>query len=337
MASEVTLIDPYRCVIGPLRYVDRHGFIVASVVERATPDVAARDTRRLVKLAQLLAKWLRSEAPQRFVEAHRAKLRAAFRCGLPVEVRGAFWREMAAIRVPHVAFNVAEDYYATLLGATTSDSAQIQRDLPRTFPSHILFARTHGVGQVHLYNVLRAFSCHAPDVGYCQGMAFVAALLLMRVDEETAFWMFVRIAESCMMAKIWAPSMRSLHEAIHIFERLVQRHLPRVHAHCDALGFTMANVVTQHFISLFCVNVRFETTLRVLDLFWIEGPRVLYKVLLAYFALHETLILQATYETLHDLVRYWNRQEFSDDALVRCALDYHLREEIREAKRSFTM
>eukprot|EP01084_Bolivina_argentea_P137720 242546_1 len=42
--------------------------------------------------------------------------------------------------------------------------------------------------QTAVYNVLKAFALHRKDVGYCQGMQSVVALLIMYMTEEEAFW-----------------------------------------------------------------------------------------------------------------------------------------------------
>jgi hypothetical protein len=45
-------------------------------------------------------------------------------------------------------------------------------------------------GVAALRKVLVAYAAHDPKVGYCQGMNFLAALLLLAVDkdEERCFW-----------------------------------------------------------------------------------------------------------------------------------------------------
>ena len=48
------------------------------------------------------------------------------------------------------------------------------KDISRTFPHHIFFSQRHGPGQRSLYNVLKAYSVYDRDVGYVQGMGFVA-------------------------------------------------------------------------------------------------------------------------------------------------------------------
>jgi hypothetical protein len=71
---------------------------------------------------------------------------------------------------------------------------RIQKDLHRTFPDHPLFDAPTKYGQVALRNILTAYSAYDSEVGYCQGMGFIAAILIMHMrTEEIAFWAFVAV------------------------------------------------------------------------------------------------------------------------------------------------
>ena len=52
----------------------------------------------------------------------------------------------------------------------------------RTFPGHPYFSMQLGNGQLALFNLLKAYSLMDQDVGYCQGLSFVAGILLMHVS-----------------------------------------------------------------------------------------------------------------------------------------------------------
>jgi len=56
----------------------------------------------------------------------------------------------------------------------------------RTFPSHPYFKSQLGAGQLSLFNILKAYSLVDTEVGYCQGLAFVAGILLMHVRYKPA-------------------------------------------------------------------------------------------------------------------------------------------------------
>lgn len=51
----------------------------------------------------------------------------------------------------------------------------IKTDLPRTFPDNIYFNQTAN-HQAHLFNVLIAYAHNNKDVGYCQGLNYIAGM-----------------------------------------------------------------------------------------------------------------------------------------------------------------
>lgn len=52
----------------------------------------------------------------------------------------------------------------------------------RTYPNHPYFSSQYKYGRLSLYNVLRAYAVSDPDIGYCQGLSFVAGLILLHVS-----------------------------------------------------------------------------------------------------------------------------------------------------------
>ena len=61
----------------------------------------------------------------------------------------------------------------------------IRRDIARTYPEHDFFKEKDGLGQESLFNVMKAYSLHDREVGYCQGSAFIVGILLMQVYIKT--------------------------------------------------------------------------------------------------------------------------------------------------------
>lgn len=52
----------------------------------------------------------------------------------------------------------------------------------RTFPDHKYYKDALGVGQLSLFNLLKAYSILDPELGYCQGLGFICAVLLLHVS-----------------------------------------------------------------------------------------------------------------------------------------------------------
>jgi hypothetical protein len=71
----------------------------------------------------------------------------------------------------------------------------IRKDLHRQFPHHEMFSAREGNGQQDLFNVLKAYSIHNPRDGYCQAQAPIAAILLMHMPAEQAFWCLASICD----------------------------------------------------------------------------------------------------------------------------------------------
>ncbi len=68
------------------------------------------------------------------------------------------------------------------------------KDVHRTYSEHNLFMEEPSTGNNRLYNLLNAYALFDVDVGYMQGMNFIAALVLKVFDDEAlSFFVFIRI------------------------------------------------------------------------------------------------------------------------------------------------
>lgn len=59
--------------------------------------------------------------------------------------------------------------------------AVILRDINRTFTAHEFFKESGGGGQDALFRLSKAYAAHDTEVGYCQGLSYLAATLLLHV------------------------------------------------------------------------------------------------------------------------------------------------------------
>lgn len=98
----------------------------------------------------------------------------------------------------------------------------IRRDIARTYPEHDFFKEKDGLGQESLFNVMKAYSLHDREVGYCQGSGFIVGLLLMQMPEEEAFAVFVKIMQDYKMRDMFKPTMAELGLCMYQLENLVQ-------------------------------------------------------------------------------------------------------------------
>lgn len=134
--------------------------------------------------------------------------------GIPTELRPFVWMEISGASQKKAEY--ASSYFVSTATAPPPDEAheghlkQIDLDVPRTFPEHAFFKSRQG--QRALAMTLRALAAHMPDIGYCQSLNYVAALLLLVLDHdpEDAFWVLVVLIESTNLVSPTIYSLLSL-------------------------------------------------------------------------------------------------------------------------------
>ena len=101
-----------------------------------------------------------------------------------------------------------KNVYANLQKAPIIEESiknQIGRDILRTYPNCLLFKEGHE-GVLLLERVLTTFASYDPQIGYVQGMNYIAAFFLYHAEEYIAFWLFALMFEMFELRDIYLPS-----------------------------------------------------------------------------------------------------------------------------------
>lgn len=112
----------------------------------------------------------------------------SIRNGVPRLKRGEVWMYLAeqfcmsTAPVDTKKFPNYNTPYKVLLKSLTEHQHAIFIDLGRTFPNHQYYKASLGVGQLSLFNILKAYSILDPELGYCQGLGFICGVLLLHVS-----------------------------------------------------------------------------------------------------------------------------------------------------------
>ncbi|KAF8200794.1 rab-GTPase-TBC domain-containing protein [Pholiota molesta] len=197
---------------------------------------------------------------QSFAAEHPEELARAIQKGIPATLRGMMWQHMAASKDPEL-----EATYLRLLKETSTHEKAITRDLGRTFPHHDFFTDGQGIGQENLFNVLKAYSLYDPVVGYCQGLPFIVAILLLNMPDEEAFSLLVRLMSVYDLQGHFLPEMPKLQLRLFQFDRLVEELLPVLHVHFLRQGVKSSMFCSQWFLTLFSYRFPLEIVFRIYD------------------------------------------------------------------------
>jgi hypothetical protein len=107
-------------------------------------------------------------------------------------------------------------------------------------------------GQTMLYNVLLAYSNYDSQIGYVQGMNYIAGMLLMHIqDEEMVFWCLLYIMNRKNWRCIYKHEMTKLMELLSTVENKLESDFNKVHQHLQEHDFTVGAAFSPLFITLY--------------------------------------------------------------------------------------
>ncbi|KAI9472252.1 MAG: rab-GTPase-TBC domain-containing protein [Benjaminiella poitrasii] len=218
--------------------------------------------------------------------------------GIPSALRGTIWPLLAKNRKTVVSFSIdrLQDRYIELLKQDSVYEKAITRDLHRTFPHHPFFQSA--AGQESLFNVVKAYSIHDPEVGYCQGLSFVAGPLLLNMPEEEAFNILVLLLHKYELRGHYTSQLDLLRLRLFQFDGLLADHLPNISRHFNEQGVRSNMYASQWFLTLFAYKFPLDVVFRIYDTLFTEGFHCLFRIGLALLSKNQSTILSLDFENL---------------------------------------
>ncbi|KAH9260789.1 hypothetical protein BASA81_001256 [Batrachochytrium salamandrivorans] len=277
---------------------DRFGFIVQTVVSRVPPREVELEAKRCEKWR----KMLQSKTPSRKLHSRLVK-------GIPEPFRALVWAGRIAPTVVAAPAESLLDSKSKLLlsgpeGAKIYDA--ISKDLGRTLPTHLFFRGE--LGQQALERVLCAYANVDREVGFTQGMSFIAALFLLYLNEVQSFELLRTVMETepCSLREIFRPpNMDGVHLRLMQYGKLLQLHLPKVAKHFTLIQFEPHMYAVNWFASVFTASqFPFPVICRIWDMFLFDGWPAVFKVTIAFWKLLEReLVKLQRFEQVFELYR----------------------------------
>ncbi|XP_055299462.1 ecotropic viral integration site 5 ortholog isoform X1 [Sitodiplosis mosellana] len=214
------------------------------------------------------------------------------RRGIPHYFRAIVWQLLCG------ASDADKKQYADYIKATSACEKVIRRDIARTYPEHDFFKEKDGLGQEALFNVMKAYSLHDREVGYCQGSGFIVGLLLMQMPEEEAFAVLVQIMQQHRMRDMFKPSMAELGVCMYQLENLVLEQFPDLHVHFQSQTFQTSMYASRWFLTIYTTSLNLQISCRVMDIFLSEGMEFIFKMALAMLAIGKESLLSLDMEAM---------------------------------------
>lgn len=214
------------------------------------------------------------------------------RVGLPNKLRGEIWEESCGsvylrMQNQRLYHSLLEEYE----GRSSLAIDEIEKDLNRSLPEYPGYQDERGIDR--LRRVLTVYSWKNPQVGYCQAMNIVVAALLIYMSEEQAFWCLNMLCDR-IVPGYYSKTMYGTLLDQKVLECLVERTMPILWEHLVKYDIQLSIVSLPWFLSIFINSMPLVFAFRIVDVFMLEGSRVLFQVALAILRINGEELLDAT-------------------------------------------
>ncbi|KAK2739439.1 hypothetical protein FQN57_006568 [Myotisia sp. PD_48] len=214
------------------------------------------------------------------------------RVGLPNRLRGEMWELTSGsfysrLRSP----NLYTETLSKFSGRESLAIDEIEKDLNRSLPEYPGFQNEEGIGR--LRRVLTAYSWINEEIGYCQAMNIVVAALLIYTSEAQAFFLLSVLCDR-LLPGYYSMTMYGTLLDQKVFESLVEKTMPILWDHLVRSDVQLSVVSLPWFLSLYINSMPLVFAFRVLDVFFLEGPKVLFQIGLAILRINGEELLDVT-------------------------------------------
>ncbi|XP_036944742.1 TBC1 domain family member 10A-like [Acanthopagrus latus] len=298
-----------------VRRTDKYGFLGGNQYsDSGEKDLRVEVARqREVKWLDMFHNW------DKWVKHRFQKVKLRCRKGIPSSLRAKAW-QMLSNSQELLEANPGKFEELEREPGEAKWLDIIEKDLHRQFPFHEMFAARGGHGQQDLYRILKAYTIYRPDEGYCQAQAPVAAVLLMHMPAEQAFWCLVQICEK-FLPGYYSAGLEAIQLDGEIFFSLLRRTCPMAYRHLKKFKIDPILYMTEWFMCIFSRTLPWACVLRVWDMFFCEGVKIVFRVGLVLLkqmlgSVDKLRELQGMYETMERL-RNISPDMIREDTLVQ--------------------
>ncbi|XP_033823333.1 USP6 N-terminal-like protein [Periophthalmus magnuspinnatus] len=294
-------IDPWEDADYSIyKVTDRFGFLH----EKELPTPSALEEKQKHQEIERVEKWLKMVKKWDKYKNSEKLVKRVYK-GIPLQLRGQAWALL--LDLEKVKQDNEGKYEKMKIQARnfSTEIKQIDLDVNRTFRNHIMFMDRFGVKQQALFHVLAAYSVYNTEVSYCQGMSQIAAILLMYLNEEDAFWALSQLLTNSKHAMhgFFIPGFPKLQRFQAQHELILSKMLPKLKKHLDKEQMTTGIYTTKWFLQCFIDRSPFTLTLRLWDIYILEGDKLLTAMAYTALKLHKKRLQKLPLEDLREFLQ----------------------------------
>jgi len=302
---------------------DRYGFIH----DERLPEYGRteRDLKIVEKEMSRVDKWLEmTQNPKKYFP-HGARQRDTMVGrvwkGVPLRMRGELWKILLDVDTLKKQQPGVYNRMKLVARRHSPDIRQIDLDVNRTYRNHAMFRARYNTRQQDLFHVLAAYSMYNTEVGYCQGMSQIAALLLMYlISEEDAFWGLhkLMVGRNFKMHGLFIPHFPKLMRFQEHFDKILTKKLSRLQKHLVKNEVVSGIYTLKWFFQCFLDRLPFSLTQRVWDIYLLEGEVIMFAMAYTILKMHRQRLMKMGMDDLLEFLQKTLESNFGyeDDVVI---------------------
>ena len=295
---------------------------------------------KLIKQQKLSKIWLNEIIPNWTEKKKEKKIREYFYQGLPDNIRGRVWMLCLGNK-----FSITKEYYEIQVNNSKEilekynkikrkeNEIEIEKeikedikdkeksiniielDIERTFPYLGLFKGNSPMAQ-DLREILRVFVISRPDIGYIQGLSFIAGILLLNMDKFKAFISLMNLILNPIILPFYKMDNKSIQERLQLFKQVFYFNLPELCEHFDELNLLPENYFLSWNMTLFTRDVNLELAKRIWDIFMIDGIKAIYSAAIVFLSHFENKLIKMDFVEIMTYISSIKNINFDEDMFI---------------------
>ena len=191
----------------------------------------------------------------------------------------------------------------------------IDLDIERTFPYMGVFKKESQLGE-NLREILRIFVVARPDIGYVQGLSYIAATLLLEMDKLQAFVCFMNIILSPNILPFYRLDEQNIKKRLDLFNIIFKINLPRLYEHFKENEVLPEHYLLEWLMTLYTRNLYIDLSLRIWDIYMIEGIAALYMSAIVILSIHEKEYIEMEFSDIMNHIKNLENNKYDEDKFI---------------------
>jgi hypothetical protein len=183
----------------------------------------------------------------------------------------------------------------------------IDLDINRTFCNLGVFQNNSPLSE-DLREILRVFVVSRPDIGYVQGLSFIAGTLLLQMDKFQSFVCLMNIILNPNILPFFRLDEKDIKKRIDLFNDIFNCNLPKLYEFFKNNEILPELYFIEWIMTLFMKSLNIDLAMRIWDIYFIEGIETLYKSAIVILTFYEKEFYNSDFEDI--LIKLQKLKEF---------------------------